>query len=253
MGRHAANRPAPETGGAPVQRAPLHADLFAPNPGTAAARAAEQRNTALFESLVAPHRAALRAYVLRLTGGDEAGTDSVVKETLYRAAQDPTRYPQTESAVRPWLVLTARMVLREPERPAAEPERPAPETARRAPETEWPNPEPEWPDPRPARRSATEPGRSTTEPHRSTIEPHRSTTETRRSTTVLRALDDLSDVHRDILVELFYRGISLEDAADEHGVPVETVKSRLYYAMRALRVVLDQQIGGLGPDLSVAP
>jgi RNA polymerase sigma-70 factor, ECF subfamily len=200
MGRHAAHRPAPESGGAPAQRAPLHADLFAPNPGTAAARAAEERTTALFESLVAPHRAALRAYVLRLTGGDEAGADSVVKETLYRAAQDPARYPQTESAVRPWLVLTARMVLREPREPGP----PAPEPVR-------------------------------------------------RSTTVLRALDDLSDVHRDILVELFYRGISLEDAADDHGVPVETVKSRLYYAMRALRVVLDQQIGSTGPDFSAAP
>jgi DNA-directed RNA polymerase specialized sigma24 family protein len=26
------------------------------------------------------------------------------------------------------------------------------------------------------------------------------------------------------------------------GVPVETVKSRLYFAMRALRLVLDQQV-----------
>ena len=49
-------------------------------------------------------------------------------------------------------------------------------------------------------------------------------------------------MHRDILVELFYRGVSLEEAAAVRGVPVETVKSRLYYAMRALRIVLDQQI-----------
>jgi RNA polymerase sigma-70 factor (ECF subfamily) len=194
MGRHAANRPAPESGDAAAQRVPLHADLFAPSPGTAAARAAEERTTAMFDSLVAPHRAGLRAYVLRLTGGDEAGADSVLKETLYRAAQDPARYPQTESAVRPWLVLTARMVLRDADPPPREP--------------------------------------------------------VRRSTTVLRALDDLSDVHREILVELFYRGVSLEDAADDRGVPVETVKSRLYYAMRALRVVLDQQIGDPGPDVS---
>lgn len=62
------------------------------------------------------------------------------------------------------------------------------------------------------------------------------------STTILRAMDNLSGVHREILVELFYRGTSLEDAAAARGVPVETVKSRLYYAMRALRVVLDQQV-----------
>jgi RNA polymerase sigma-70 factor (ECF subfamily) len=62
------------------------------------------------------------------------------------------------------------------------------------------------------------------------------------ATTVIRALEELSAVHRDILVELFYRGVSLEEAANVRGVTVETVKSRLYFAMRALRLVLDQQI-----------
>jgi RNA polymerase sigma-70 factor, ECF subfamily len=213
MGRHAANRPAPVSGGAP----PLHADLFTPDPGTAAARAAEERTTALFESLVAPHRATVRAYVLRLTNGDEADADSVVKEALYRAAQDPARYPQTESAVRPWLVLTARMVLRD----------------------------------RGLREEALRVVAGRDEVARDGEPPAHEPA--RRSTTVLRALDDLSDVHRDILVELFYRGVSLEDAADDRGVPVETVKSRLYFAMRALRVVLDQQIADPGRDLSAEP
>jgi RNA polymerase sigma-70 factor (ECF subfamily) len=67
-------------------------------------------------------------------------------------------------------------------------------------------------------------------------------------TTVLRAMEDLSGTHRDILVELFYRGVSLEEAARVQGVPVETVKSRLYFAMRALRAVLDQQVTDRGPD-----
>jgi RNA polymerase sigma-70 factor (ECF subfamily) len=55
-------------------------------------------------------------------------------------------------------------------------------------------------------------------------------------------MDELSATHRDVLVELFYRGVSLERAADAEGVPVETVKTRLYYAMRALRTVLDQHV-----------
>jgi RNA polymerase sigma-70 factor (ECF subfamily) len=54
---------------------------------------------------------------------------------------------------------------------------------------------------------------------------------------------ELSGTHRDILVELFYRGVSLEDAAADQGVPVDVVKSRLYHAMRALRALLDQQVG----------
>ncbi|WP_242624704.1 sigma factor-like helix-turn-helix DNA-binding protein [Krasilnikovia cinnamomea] len=66
-------------------------------------------------------------------------------------------------------------------------------------------------------------------------------------TTVLRALDELSATHRDVLVELFYRGDSLEEAAAARGVPVETVKSRLYFAMRALRAVLDRQLAGDPP------
>lgn len=59
------------------------------------------------------------------------------------------------------------------------------------------------------------------------------------STTVVRALDELSHQHREILVELFYGGTSLQDAAAARAVPVETVKTQLYYAMRALRAVLD--------------
>ncbi len=203
MGRHAADRPAPEPTGAPGRR-PLHADLFVPAPGGPTDRTGETRAAAAFEALVRPHREALRDYVLRLTGGDDAEADSVVKETLYRAGQDPARYPQRASAVRPWLVLTARTVLRDGERlaPAGHDDRPDPPVAGE-----------------PARPPAAAP-----------------------ATTVVRAMDELSGTHRDVLVDLLYRGVSLEEAARVGGVPVEMVKSRLYFAMRALRAVLDQQV-----------
>jgi RNA polymerase sigma-70 factor, ECF subfamily len=221
MGRHAANRPAFDPGDEPSPRAPLHSDLFAPPGPGGAARAAEERASEAFETLVAPHQSALHAYVLRLTDGDEAVTDSVIKETFYRAAQDPARYPQRASAVRPWLVLTARMVLRDGDRlaPAGHDDRPSSRTSRE--------------------RSPTSVGRQTGAGQQTGA--GRQTRATQQ-TTVVRALDELSAVHRDILVELFYRGVSLEEAAAVRGVTVETVKSRLYYAMRALRIVLDQQI-----------
>jgi RNA polymerase sigma-70 factor (ECF subfamily) len=195
MGRHAADRPAPDDR-VQAARRPLHADLFVPVPGSAAARAAERRAAAAFEALVEPHRAALYEYVLRLTDGDQDAAAVVLKETWYRAAQDPSRYPQRASAVRPWLVLTARTVLLDDD------------------------------DDRPAPSARMSPGRP--------------------PTTVRRALDGLAGTHRDILVDLFYRGVSLEAAADAHGVPVETVKSRLYQAMQALSIVLDQQVSA-GP------
>ncbi|MET8149732.1 hypothetical protein ACIBSW_29200 [Actinoplanes sp. NPDC049668] len=190
MGRHAADRPG---------RPPLHSDLFSPTPGSAAERYAQARAEAAFDSLVEPHREELAAYVRRLTGGDEVAARSVLKETFYRAAQDPGRYPQRASAVRPWLVLTARKVLRDGERfaPAGHDDRPQ------------------------------------------VVVPDRGT---RQATTIVAAMDDLAASHRDILIELFYRGVSLEDAAAARAVGVEELKSRLYFAMRSLRVVLDQQL-----------
>ena len=210
MGRHAADWPAPDSSGpaergkGPAHRLPLHADLFAPTPGTAAARTSEERAAAAFERLVRPHQAGLLAYVSRLTDGDDALADTVVKETLYRAAQEPERYPQRAAGVRPWLVLIARNVLRDGERhaPAGHDDRP-----------------------RPSRPAA-----------------ERSSVRGLPGTTVVAALEDLSGVHRELLVELFYGEVSLEDAAAQRGVPVETVKSRLYFAMRALSTVLDQHL-----------
>ena len=58
------------------------------------------------------------------------------------------------------------------------------------------------------------------------------------SMVVLDALDKLSAEHRDVIVELYYRGRTVSEAADVLGVPAGTVKSRSYYALRAMRGVL---------------
>ena len=55
---------------------------------------------------------------------------------------------------------------------------------------------------------------------------------------VLDALDKVSPEHREVLVQLYYRGRSVAEAAKELGVPPGTVKSRSYYALRALRAVM---------------
>jgi RNA polymerase sigma-70 factor (ECF subfamily) len=62
---------------------------------------------------------------------------------------------------------------------------------------------------------------------------------------VLEALETLSPEHRDVLVELYYRGRSVVEAAAALGVPPGTVKSRSYYALRALRVTMGGQAAGV--------
>jgi RNA polymerase sigma-70 factor (ECF subfamily) len=55
------------------------------------------------------------------------------------------------------------------------------------------------------------------------------------------ALDSLSDKHREIL-ELCYEGdLTQTQVADRLGVPLGTVKTRTYYALRALKLELEER------------
>jgi RNA polymerase sigma-70 factor (ECF subfamily) len=54
---------------------------------------------------------------------------------------------------------------------------------------------------------------------------------------VLEALEKLTAAHRDVLVQLYFRGHSVAETADALGIPPGTVKSRSYHAVRALREV----------------
>jgi RNA polymerase sigma-70 factor (ECF subfamily) len=59
--------------------------------------------------------------------------------------------------------------------------------------------------------------------------------------TVLRAMDGLSPEHREVLVEIYYRGRTVAEAAEFLGVAPGTVKSRSYYALRALRATMSSK------------
>ena len=59
------------------------------------------------------------------------------------------------------------------------------------------------------------------------------------------ALAALSAAHRDVLVECFLRGRSVAEAARILGVAPGTVKSRTHYALRALKLAL-QEMGVTG-------
>jgi RNA polymerase sigma-70 factor (ECF subfamily) len=62
-----------------------------------------------------------------------------------------------------------------------------------------------------------------------------------RSVIVADALRELSPAHREVLNETILRDRTVNQAAEILGIPVGTVKSRVYYAVRALRLVLAER------------
>ena len=56
---------------------------------------------------------------------------------------------------------------------------------------------------------------------------------------VRSALRRVSGDHREVVTAVFLRGNSYADAATALGIPLGTLKSRVYYALRALRTALD--------------
>ncbi len=57
---------------------------------------------------------------------------------------------------------------------------------------------------------------------------------------VEEALRQLGEEHRRVLIETYYRARPYAEVASELGVPEGTVKSRVYYALRALRLALEE-------------
>jgi RNA polymerase sigma-70 factor (ECF subfamily) len=55
------------------------------------------------------------------------------------------------------------------------------------------------------------------------------------------ALGELDDDHRRVLVEVHWLGRPYAEVADDLGIPAGTVKSRVYYGLRALRSALEEQ------------
>jgi RNA polymerase sigma-70 factor (ECF subfamily) len=54
------------------------------------------------------------------------------------------------------------------------------------------------------------------------------------------ALSRLSPDHREVIRLAHYGGLSLREIAERKGIPLGTVKSRTSYALRTLRLILDE-------------
>jgi RNA polymerase sigma-70 factor (ECF subfamily) len=57
---------------------------------------------------------------------------------------------------------------------------------------------------------------------------------------VEEALRRIGEEHRRVLIETYYRARPYAEVATELGIPAGTVKSRVFYALRALRLTLEE-------------
>ena len=176
-------------------------------PRHGAASEMENHEDALVRTLYQEHAGPLLMFALRLTGGDRQRAEDIVQETLLRAWRNADRLgTQGQQSLRPWLVTVARRIAIDEHRSLNA--RPA-ETYDRELE--------DFP-------SAAD-----------------DTERVLRLMTVTDALRTLSQSHREILVETYFRGRTVPEAAEVLGLPLGTAKSRVYYALRALRTVLQQR------------
>jgi RNA polymerase sigma-70 factor, ECF subfamily len=161
----------------------------------------------LVRMLYEEHAGPLLMFVLRLTGGDRQRAEDIVQETLLRAWRNAHRLgAQGQQSLRPWLVTVARRIAIDDHRSAS------------------------------ARPSETYDRELESFPSQAD-----DTDRVLQSMTVSDALRELSQSHREILIETYFRGRTVPEAAEVLNLPLGTAKSRVYYALRALRTALQQR------------
>jgi RNA polymerase sigma-70 factor (ECF subfamily) len=163
---------------------------------------AEEYLRALYEQLGGP----LHGYALKLTG-DPGRAEEVVQETLVRAWRRADLLDTDPAALRAWMFTVARNLVTDQWRAARARPRTVSDDA--------------------ALDATVAPGDDALD-------------QAVQRWTVAAALDRLSPEHRSVLVETYYEGRSVAEAAARLGIPQGTVKSRTYYALRALRLALEE-------------
>src|SRR5262245_17963804 len=153
------------------------------------------------------HAGALWGYCLRLTGHDRARAEDLLQETLLRAWRSSRLLDESRGSVRSWLFTVARNLAID-------------EWRTRRTRTELYVAEPPEPDISSDARDHTD--------------------QLLLSWVVADALDKLSPDHRAVVICCYYRGMSVADAARVLDIPEGTVKSRTHYALRALRLALEE-------------
>ena len=150
------------------------------------------------------HASALWTFCLHLTGNDRTRAEDVTQETLLRAWRNAAVLEESRGSVRSWLFTVARNIVID-----------------------------EW-------RSKRSRKEIPTDDLAEFSGSEDRTDQLLLSWVVADALTQLSQEHRAVLLECYYRGRSVAEASRNLGIPEGTVKSRTHYALRALRLSLEE-------------
>ncbi|MFE7773765.1 sigma-70 family RNA polymerase sigma factor [Streptomyces sp. NPDC057445] len=145
------------------------------------------------------HGPALLSFLLGLTYGDQQRAEDLLQETLLRAWQHPEAFDAPYESMRPWLFTVGRRLAID------------------------------------ARRSRlARPAEIGDDILATTADPADVTDRAVAALDVRAAVRTLSPEHRAVLVQIYFQGRSVAEAALALGIPAGTVKSRSYYALRQL-------------------
>jgi RNA polymerase sigma-70 factor (ECF subfamily) len=157
-------------------------------------------------------RALYRAYSGELYGfalnalGERGGAEEIVQEVFTRAWRHADSYDPGRGSVRTWLYQIARHAIIDARRRASV---------------------------RPS-LALHEPGETSAPETAPTIE------QAMLGWQVVSAMERLTPEHRQVIRLAHFQGLTMREIADRCGLPVGTVKSRTWYALRSLRLVLEE-------------
>jgi RNA polymerase sigma-70 factor (ECF subfamily) len=168
-----------------------------------APRPVQVADEAFVRALYAEHGGALLRYALHLTSGDRQRAEDLVQETMVRA----WRHPEAVAGrpAKAWLYAVARNLGVDAYRARGA----------RPPET----------------------GQASLEQ----VPAEDDTDRTLESWIIADALASLRPDHQRVIIETYYRGCSVAQAAATLGIPAGTVKSRAFYALKALKLALQER------------
>ena len=157
------------------------------------------------QALYAAHAAPIHAFAYRATH-DRQAAEEIVQDTFVRAWKAMDRFDPQRAELRAWLFAIARNLTIDYHR-------------------------------REGARPSTPTAHERLEQHAGASSDIDRAVEVWQ---VTEAINALSPEHRTAILEIHLRGASIAETAERLGVPAGTIKSRVYYGLKALRLALEE-------------